>query len=424
MYQLTGIGGCREVGRSAFVLAFGERFLLDYGIKLGTDEIGYPQEIKRNIKSIILSHAHLDHSGLIPYYYATSECPSFMTQPTVELSDLLWRDSVKIAELEHMIPKYSETEIKKTHRYNFVLPYKKKTQIAHDVSLEFFDAGHILGSALTKLSHNDNHFLYTGDFKVAVTRLHSGADLKVGKVDYLMIESTYGNREHPDRKKEEKRFCESVEETVDRGGYAVVPAFAVGRSQEVIDVLSKYNISVPIYLDGMSKKAAQIYNKHADLIRDSKGLRKALSEVVWITGKGTREKAMKEPSVIVTTSGMMQGGPVMFYAGKIANQPNSKIFLTGFQVKGTPGNVLLETGRLPLGKDRKLTKVNCKYEKYDFSAHPGQAEMIQAIKKWSPREIFLVHGDKDVMPLFAKKIKDETGINATILETGKEVEFE
>lgn len=424
MYQLTGIGGCQEVGRSAFVLAFGERFLLDYGVKLDPKEVQYPQEIKRNIRSIILSHAHLDHSGLMPYYYGKSECLSFMTQSTVELSDLLWRDSVKIAELENMIPKYSAKEIDKTHKYNFVLPYNKKTQIAPNVTLEFFDAGHILGSALSKLVHDDNHFLYTGDFKVDVTRLHNGADLRVGKVDYLMIESTYGDREHPDRKAEEKKFCESVQETVDRGGWAIVPAFAVGRSQEVLDVLNKYNISVKVYLDGMSKKAAQIYNKHADLIKDSKGLRKALSEAVWITGKGTREKAMKEPSVIVTTSGMMQGGPVMLYAQKIAHDPNSKIHLTGYQVEGTPGRILLETGKLPVGKDGKLTKVNCKYQKYDFSAHPGQSEMIRAIKKWSPREIFLVHGDKSVMPVFAKKIREETGIEATILETGKEVNFE
>jgi putative mRNA 3-end processing factor len=423
MYQLTGIGGCQEVGRSAFVLAFGERFLLDYGIKLDPKEIQYPLEIKRNIRSIILSHAHLDHSGLIPYYYAKSECLSFMTQPTVELSDLLWRDSVKIAELENMIPKYSPKEIDKAHRYNFILPYKKKTQIAPNVTLEFFDAGHILGSALSKLSHGDNHFLYTGDFKVDVTRLHTGADLKVGKVDYLMMESTYGDREHPDRKEEERKFCESIQETVDNGGWAIVPAFAVGRSQEVLDVLSKYNINVKVYLDGMSKKAAQIYNKHADLIKDSKGLRKALSEAVWVTGKGTREKALKEPSVIVTTSGMMQGGPVMMYVKKIFNDPNSKIHLTGYQVEGTPGRVLLETGKLPLGEGGKLTKVGCKYQKYDFSAHPGQSEMISAIKKWSPKEIFLVHGDKKVMPVFAKKIKEETGITAKIPEAGKEINF-
>lgn len=422
-YSITGHGACKEVGRSAFVVDFGEKFLMDYGIKLNIDAIEYPTEITEPVKAAIISHAHLDHSGLLPYFYKKSECLSFMTQPTLELADLLWKDSIKIAEFEGLAPKYDKGEIEQTHRYNFVVPYEKKLSLAHNISLEFFDAGHILGSALTKLTHEENTFLYTGDYKVNETQLHTGANLDVGKIDYVMTEATYGDREQADRKLEEKAFCESVQSTVERGGWAIVPVLAIGRSQEIIDILSKYNLDAPIYLDGMGKKVSEIYMQHADLIKDSHGLKKALNSVNWVEGKQGRAKAMKQPSIIVTTSGMMKGGPVIGYVQKIINDPRSKIHLTSYQAEGTPGRTLLQEGKLPREKSEELVKVGCRYEKFDFSAHPSQSEMIRALKKWSPKEIFLVHGDGKVMDIFSTKIKEELGIKTTPIPAGKKITF-
>jgi putative mRNA 3-end processing factor len=215
-----------------------------------------------------------------------------------------------------------------------------------------------------------------------------------------------------------------VQSTVERGGWAVVPVLAIGRSQEVIDILSKYNLDAPIFFDGMAKKVAEVYLEHADLIKDSKGLRKALNSVNWVQGKQGRAKALKQPSIIVSTSGMMKGGPVMHYVKKIIKDPRSKIHLTSFQAEGTPGRMLLNEGTLPIEETHQVIKVGCRYEKFDFSAHPSQDEMIHSLKKWSPKEVFLVHGDKPVMGVFAKKIKQELGIKATILEAGKKIEFE
>jgi putative mRNA 3-end processing factor len=424
MYSITGLGACQEVGRSAFLLNFGEKFLLDYGLKLSPTGLEYPLEIKENIKAAIISHAHLDHSGYLPYFYNKSEAISFMTQATLEIADILWLDSIKIAEFEGLAPKYSKKEVMRSHKYNFISNYRKKMHLTNNNSLEFFDAGHILGSSLVKLTHNDNAFLYTGDFKVNETQLHVGADLDVGKIDYVLIESTYGDREHPNRKEVEKKLCESVQETVDKGGWAIIPAFAVGRSQELVDILTGYGIQADIWLDGMGKKVADLYLKHADLIKNPKKLKSGLNQVKWVTGEGDRKKIMKKPCVIVTTSGMMKGGPVVGYAQKLMNDPNSKIHLSGYQAVETPGRMLQEKGMLPYGKDEALIKVSCQYEKYDLSAHPSQEEMIDSLKKWSPKKIFLVHGDKDVMPIFKKSIEERTGIDTNILELGKKLEFE
>lgn len=422
-FSITGHGACQEVGRSAFVLDFGEKFLLDFGIKLNVDAVEYPLEVTEHVKAAIISHAHLDHSGLLPYFYKNSECISFMTQPTLELADILWKDSIKIAEFEGMAPKYLKAEIERTHRYNFIVPYNKTLNLSHDVALEFFDAGHILGSALSKFTYKENNFLYTGDYKVLETQLHNGADLNVGEVDYVMTESTYGDREQHDRKLEEKAFCESVQETVERGGWALVPVLAIGRSQEVVDVLSKYKLDAPIYFDGMAKQVSEVYTRHPDLIKDHKGLKKALGEVNWVKSRQDRAKALKKPSIIVSTSGMMKGGPVQHYLGKIINDPRSKIHLTSYQAEGTPGRMLMDEGKVPNPVSKLVEKVSCKYEKFEFSAHPSQSEMIGAIKKWNPKEVFMVHGDKKVMEVFAKKIKEETGINAKPALMGKKIEF-
>jgi putative mRNA 3-end processing factor len=272
---------------------------------------------------------------------------------------------------------------------------------------------------MPKLNIGEKSLLYTGDFKVEETRLFKGADLKTGPVDYLVIESTYGDRNHPERRECEKLFIEEIQETVDRGGTALVPSFAVGRSQEIVDVLHEHKIGVPVYLDGMGQKAARATLRFPEFLKNPRSLKKALEKTVWIKNNADRKKAMAKPGVIVTTAGMLQGGPALNYLKKLYRDERNNVFLTGFQVEGTPGRTLMETNKINI--DGKLYEVKGKVEKFDFSAHASQQEMMKAISHWQPEKILLVHGDKEVIQLFKEKISKETGIETIAPEAGKKV---
>lgn len=415
------LGAGREVGRSAFLLDFGDRVLLDYGVKLGPEKTEYPLPVEGSLDAAIISHAHLDHSGHLPSLFTNNHCLSFMTSPTLETSKLLWFDSLKIAGFEGFDSGYSKDDIRKTERFTFELGYKKQVNITEKTALEFYDAGHIVGSALTKLYlPSGKTLLYTGDFNAAETRLHHKADLKCGRVNYLIIESTYGDRDHPSRKETENAFAESVIDTLDKGGHALVSAFAVGRSQELIDVLEEHKLNVPVYLDGMGQKAAKIMLKYPNAFKNPKFLQRALKKARWVQNEQMRKKALKEPCVIVTTSGMLQGGPIQYYIKKLYNDSNSKIFLTGFQVEGTPGRQLLESGKISI--DGLPVDVGMKVERYDFSAHSDHSSLLHTVEKLSPEKIVLVHGDAQVSDAFRQELAGK-GFDVIAPKVGDELEL-
>ncbi len=420
--SITGLGGCQEVGRSSFLLDYGKKILFDNGIKLGQGGTEYPLPIKTNLDGVVISHAHLDHSGNLPHLFTDSNFLCYMTPPTLDIAKILWFDTLKISSYEGIDPGWSVEEIRKTERFTFPLNYRRPMDITQGSQLEFFDAGHIIGSAMAKVSFGDKSFLYTGDFKKDETRLFSGADLDVGKVDYVAIESTYGDREHPSRKDVEKRFVEEVQDTIDRGGWALVPAFAVGRSQEIIEILKEYKVNAPVYFDGMGQKAARVMLSYPKYLKNHKFLKKALDDTVWVKRESFRKRALKEPSVIVTTAGMLQGGPAMSYLKGMYNDENSSVLLTGYQVEGTKGRILMDTKTIDI--DNENYRIRGRVEKFDFSAHASQHEMLDSLKKWAPSKVFLIHGDKDVMPVFKEKIEVGLGIDTVILEAGKKTPLE
>jgi putative mRNA 3-end processing factor len=421
MVKITFKGASQEVGRSAFLVDDGDKILLDYGVKLTPAGTEYPLPVKTNLNAAIISHAHLDHTGNLPHLFQETNCLVYMTPPTLDIAKILWFDTLKIAGLEGMDAKFAKDEISKTEKFTFPVTYGKLMDITENTSMRMFDAGHIVGSAITELRLKDKTIVYTGDFRYTETRLHNPAQFeKIKECDYLITESTYGDRDHPDRKETEKLFVESVRGTIERGGHVLLPSFAVGRSQEIIDVLYEYKIGAPIYYDGMGQSVAKIYLNNPGYLKDSKFLQRALEKVNWVKNVKMRKHALKEPSIIVCTSGMMQGGSVYAYLPEVYNDKSSKIMLTGYQVADTPGKILLETGKINLEGINVTVKAGV--EHYDFSAHAGKSELFKAINKLNPEKVVCVHGDAEVTKKFAKSIKEE-GFTPVVPELGKVIEL-
>ncbi len=415
--SISFLGAAKEVGRSCFLLDLPDKLLLDCGVKFGPDnEIVEPLPVKTNLNAVILSHAHLDHSGFLPKLFAQVPVLTYLTTPTLDLSNLLWEDSLKIAKFNHEHPGFEPNDLHLIKKFSFEVNNRRKLAISPHVQMEFFDAGHIVGSSMVKLSVDNKNVLYTGDFNPTDTRLHTGADLKVGPVDTVIIESTYGNRNHPPRKELEAVFAEEVQDVVDRKGWALIPAFAIGRGQEIIEILRSHGVNADIYYDGMGQKAAQIMLNYPKYLRDPKALKKALDSVVWVRSGKERKEALKKPCIIVASAGMLQGGPILFYIRKLRLEANSKLFFTGYQAERTAGRTLHETHKLEI--DNEVLDVGFEIAKYEFSAHASRDDMLDALKKWSPERAFLVHGDPEVMNFYAERIK-ELGIKPIIPEMGK-----
>jgi putative mRNA 3-end processing factor len=396
MTVINFLGGCREVGRSAILV---DSIVLDYGIK-PSDPPEYPLN-GVSPKSVIISHGHLDHVGVAPnlMYY---DPDIYMTPPTRELSHILLKDSMNIME----IPPYGKKEFMQFESNIAEVDYNEPFFL-NDWEILFLNAGHIPGSASVHLS-KDINILYTGDIKLEDTRLLESADIFYPETDILITESTYFGVEHPDRKDLEKTFVESVIDTLDRGGHAIIPAFAVGRSQEVLMILNKYGITP--YIDGMGKEVARILERYPKYIKNVKKLRRAIKNAIHVE-RGKREDVLKEPAAIVTTAGMLNGGPALFYISRLYNDDRSKIILTGYQVEGTNGEMALERGTINLGT--RTVKLKMAVEQYDFSAHADDKQLKELVKiaaKKGVETVFTVHGENT--EAFATWIEEELGIEA------------
>jgi putative mRNA 3-end processing factor len=409
------LGASREVGRSAFFLKTDKSIMLDYGIKIH-DASGHPKfPLGTTIKPdmMVLSHAHLDHSGCVPAIYTENKIRWYSTPATKDICEILWQDSMKI--MGEGLP-YRLHHFKKAMKSWDPLLYRKPIETG-ETKIELYDAGHISGSAMIDIEHEGKSFFYTGDFKCEDTFMHKGAKF-VDAVDYLMIESTYAKKEHPPRKKTEELLMEHIYETVENGGTALLPSFALGRTQELIALIRHYDDEIPIFVDGMGRDMTKIYLQYPQYIRDAQVFKKAVRSVTMVENTGDKRAATREPGIIITSAGMMNGGPVMNYLFNV--NADSKIIFTGYCVEGTNGWLLQNKGVIM--KDEQELAIDLPVEYLDLSAHAGRKDILDFIRNANPERVFCVHGDKPEE--FALELKEEHGFDALAPLPGERVMLE
>jgi putative mRNA 3-end processing factor len=386
--KIQFLGGSSEVGRLGMLLETdGLRMLFDYGLSPGKPP-SYPLEAPP-IDLAFLSHSHLDHSGMIPYLCSRSETQVVSTDLTKEISQILQIDSIKVAKMEGYPVPYSKSDIRAS-RNSYIDVEPSQIEDVAGTEIHFHSAGHIPGSLMFELK-GTNDILFTGDLNVINTHLLWGAHPV--KCDILFLEATYAGRDHPNREELEKEFLDKIDEVVSSGGIVIAPAFAVARTQELLLVLD--NAGYDVWLDGMGKKISKIFLEYPQYLRSEKRLRRALENVNVVYSNYGRKLALKG-EVILTTSGMLDGGPVLWYINRLKEDPRSAIFLTGYQVEGTNGRRLLDKGKIDLYG--VIEKVKCRVEYFDFSAHAGHSQLIEFAKACEPEKIVLFHSD-DRTPL-------------------------
>jgi putative mRNA 3-end processing factor len=407
--ELQFLGGAGEVGRSA-VLVDG-RLLLDYGMKTGTPP-SYPVG-SVDPEAVVVSHGHLDHAGAVPALLSGRDRPDIhWTPPTRELALTLARDTLKLHGNSHRCP-FTENDLKRVGEVDQPHGYGEPFEAA-GYEVTFFDAGHIPGSAHVLVDDGETRLLYTGDFHTADQRLVAGTTARPG-ADLVVCESTYSDVQHEPRSEVEARFAESVRTTLYEGGTVVVPAFAIGRTQELLLVCEAHDI--PCYVDGMGQDVTRMLRSYPDYVRDADALRRAKSHARFVTGRdGQRERIAEQNAAIVTTSGMLSGGPAMSYIPAIRRNPTNKITMTGYQVEGTPGRELLETGSAEI--DGRVMPVAARVEQYDFSAHADRDGLLSFLDSYRETPVLVNHGDR--CGAFAEELRGD-GYDARAPELGDSV---
>lgn len=425
--RLTSLGGFREVGRSSlFLQTPNSKILLDCGINVaGTDEkssypyLNVPEFILDNLDAVVITHAHLDHSGFLPYlFHYGYEGPVYCTTPTRDLMTLLQLDNIDIAHREDKPLPFNVKHVKKCVKHTITLDYGEVTDIAPDIRLTLHNAGHILGSAIVHMHIGDgqHNFVYTGDFKNERSRLLEPAVSKFPRLESLVMESTYGGHGdvQPTRNDAEKGLVKAIYRTLERGGKILIPVFAVGRAQELMIVLEEYIRhgiidEVPVYIDGMIWEATAIHTARPEYL--SKDLRDQIfhmgrnpfiSDVFHkVNGMEERRGIVEgEPAIILSTSGMLTGGNSVEYFKWLCEDEKNTLVFVGYQSEGSLGRRIQKGWKeIPLKDEEGKTNVyNVKMEIETiegFSGHSDRKQLMDYVRKLSPKpeKILICHGD-------------------------------
>lgn len=420
--EITFLGGADEVGASSILIEIaGRRVLIDAGIRptpkarwgLAGDQLPDLSYIERSggLDAILVTHAHTDHTGaleLVSERYPAA--PVYATPMTIELTRVLHQDARRIMatrlEEEGELPLFDEVATDRLMAAFAPVALNQPLTLAPGLTATWFHAGHIAGAAMIGLAAAEGRVLISGDISISPQRTVDGARPPRFGADVLILESTYGGRLHANRHVEEQRLVETVAAITAAGGKVLIPAFALGRAQEILLTLGEYQrqgelAGVPVWADGMVRAVCEAYRRHPEalpLALQEQGAAFFGAMIQPVTSAAQRNALIWEPgpAVIVSSSGMLAGGPSVAYARALAGRPENAILLTGYQDEESPGRRLQEmaqrgSGTLRLGKDK--VDVQCKLATYSLSAHADAGQLVSFVETLDPAQVFLVHGD-------------------------------
>jgi len=417
--RIIFLGGWREVGRSCNLIETPKsKVLMDCGVNVGGNENNrFPYlQVKEfdpsELDGIIVSHPHLDHCGMVPYLYEYGfEGPFYCTSPCLDLFTMLCLDYIDVLQRNGVQPPFTAKGVKEAVKHSITLGYDEVSDVGPDIRLTFQQAGHLLGSAEVHLHVGQglHNIVYTGDLKFGRTRLFDQAFTNFQRIETLIIESTYGGAEDvmPHREESEQQLMEIVNRTMERKGQVVIPSFAVGRAQEVMAILSERKFEHPVFIDGMIWDATAIHTAYPEYMsrdmerRIFQGNNPFVNEIFKrITSSREREKVWGEkPSVIITTSGMLTGGPAMEHLKALGENKENTLIFVGYQGEGTMGRRIQKGWReIPLNVEGKTQTMKLELEVQTIEGLSGHSDKNQLINfvhrlKSKPERILICHGD-------------------------------
>lgn len=436
--RLTPLGGFKEVGRSAILVETEEsRVLLDCGIKPGdlNPTSAFPRfDVEQidleGLDAVVVSHAHVDHCAMVPFLFKYGyDGPVYCSEPTAALMPLLQLDYLDVASREGAYAPYDQKDVREEVLHTIAMKYDAVSDIAPGVKLTLYNAGHILGSSIIHLHIGEglHNIVYTSDFKFGRTMLLEPASTTFPRVETLVVESTYGAPEDvmPERTEVELRFVSILNEALKRGGKVLIPVPAVGRAQEIMIVLDNYMrnkklIEAPVYIEGMISEATAIHTAYPEylsaFLRDRilrRNVNPFQSEYFTIvTHPSEREEiARGGPSIIMATSGMLEGGPAIDYFRYVAPEEKNAIIFVSYQIEGTLGsrikNGLKEVSITGPNGKMELVKVKANVEFVEgFSGHSDRNQILSFIERIKPKpsKVVVCHGEKKKCELVAAAI--------------------
>lgn len=446
--RVTALGGFRQVGRSCSLLHTPDsKIMIDCGVDVSSESTTpylHLPEVQpfENLDAVVITHAHLDHAGLVPLLYKYGyDGPVYCTPPTRDLSTLLQMDYLKVAAADAKKIPYSAEHIRDLIKHCIAMEYGDTTDITPDVRLTFHNAGHILGSAIAHFHIGEGlyNIAFSGDIKYERTWLFNPAVNRFPRLEAIFIESTYGGREdfQPSRQDATERLSDIIQSTIKKKGKLLIPVFAVGRSQEVMIVLenlvrTKKIPAIDVYLDGMIWEATAIHTAYPEYLNNrlraqifQQGENPLLSEIFKrVDSHEMRQKIINDhpkSCVVLATSGMMNGGPVMEYFKEWAPDKKNTIAFVGYQAEGTLGKRIQKgKSEIPLNTDGQIEniKMNMSVETCDgFSGHSDRRQLLNYINNMSPRpeRIIFGHGEESKCIDVASAVHKRYNINTTAL---------